>query len=351
VSKRSFVFPEGRPTRRDVAALAEVSGTTVSRVLSGRTDQSVSASARARVMKAARELGYAPNSAAQALRSGHSGLIGFWMCLSYSRYRAEVLDRMRHILGATDYVLAVTDVDEDYVWRHSFDRALRVPVEGIIAFDASTSIEVFGKEGDRIAPNIPYVSMGAYWSESTSYVGVDLRAGAEMAVDHLIQTGRRRIAHVTSEDSDPRVEAGREAGYVDRMCSEGLRPMTLRVSPDPVRRVASLTEALAERRREGALPDALVCMFDDLAVDALPALQRLGLRPGVDVAIVGINGSEGTDRGACPLTVVRQPVERMCATAFDYLRSQIEDPTAPIRQTILRPELIVRQSTGPPGKT
>jgi DNA-binding LacI/PurR family transcriptional regulator len=56
----------GRPTRRDVAALAKVSGTTVSRVLGGRADESISAKARDRVLKAARELGYTPNSAAKA---------------------------------------------------------------------------------------------------------------------------------------------------------------------------------------------------------------------------------------------------------------------------------------------
>ncbi len=328
-----------------MAALANVSGTTVSRVLGGGADASISPRARERVLKAARELGYAPNPTAQALRSGRTGLIGFWMCLGYSRYRAQVLDRMRRTLAATDYVLAVTDVDEDYAWHRSFDRALRVPVEGIIAFDTSTSIEVFGKEGDRLAPNLPYVSMGAYWSETTSYVGVDLRAGAEMAVEHLLAMGRRRIAYVTTEDSNPDVEAGRQAGYEGRMRLAGLEPRTLEVSHLPSHRVESLLALLTSCQEAGELPDALLCMFDDIAVDALDALPRLGLRPGVDVAIVGINGSEGTERGPCPITIVRQPIERMCALAFEYLQRQIDDPTAELGRTVLLPELVVRASS------
>jgi len=143
--ERTRVHPKtgGRPTRDDVARVANISGATVSRVLSGRTDVSISPEARARVMEAAQKLGYRPNPAARALMKGRTGLIGFWMSLYYSRYRAQVLDYMRTVLGHTELGMAVMDVDEEYQWDHSFDRALRVPVDGIIAFDASASIEAF----------------------------------------------------------------------------------------------------------------------------------------------------------------------------------------------------------------
>ncbi|RYG32445.1 LacI family transcriptional regulator [bacterium] len=345
MSKNSSSLMGGRPTRDDVASRARVSGTTVSRVLGGKPDESVSPAVRARVLEAARELGYVPNSAAQALRRGRTGLIGLWMCLGYSRYRAEVLDRMRRISAETDHALAVLDVDEEYAWHRSFDRALRVPVDGVIAFDASTAGEVFAREGQSIAPNLPFVSMGAYWSEAKSYVGVDLKAGAEMAVDHLLATGRRRIAYLTPQDSNATIEAGRLEGYEERMVASGLEPRTFRVSYSAADRVASIVEILADCRRRGWIPDALLCMFDDIAIDAVPALIRSGLRPGVDVAIVGINGSEGTERGECPITIVRQPIEIMCATALAYLEAQIDAPSSPFQQIILKPELIVRASS------
>jgi len=325
-----------------VAALARVSGTTVSRVFGGREDESISPAAREKVLKAARELGYTPNSAAKMLRSGRNGLIGFWMCMLYSRYRAEVLARMRDVVADTEFALVVTDVDDDYAWHHSFERALRVPVEGIIAFDATLAAEAFAVDSERLAPNIPFVSMGAFWSESKSYVGVDLEAGAWEATDHLLARGRRRIAYVAPQASIFISGGARYEGYCRRLSEAGLEPVVLEVDDEPSRRVASFVEVLGACP---AMPDALVCFYDDMAVDAVEALSALGLEAGRDVALVGFNGTEGVDRGPCPITTVRQPVEEMCALAFEILREQIENPGGPMRQVVLKPELIVRASS------
>ncbi len=337
-----IISAKARPTRKDVATLANVSGTTVSRVLGGRADESISPKARDRVLQAARELGYSPNSAAKALRSGRSGLIGFWMCLEYSLYRSRVLAEMRSLLSQTEFALAVTDVDDDFAWHHSIERALRVPAEGVIAFDASVSSRAFLKDSDRLAPNLPFVSMGAFWSEERSYVGVDLKAGAEEAVRHLIATGRRRIAYLVPYDTWFVVAGDRFEGYRDVMLEAGLEPRTIAVSDVPSERVAAIIEALSA----GPLPDALFCFYDDMAIDSVVALQSMGLKPGVDVALVGFNGTEGLDRLAVPLSTVRQPIEQMCAMAFEFLQAQIEDPRAELRRCILKPELIIRASSG-----
>lgn len=326
---------------------ANVSGTTVSRVLGGRADASISPRARERVLKAARELGYAPNPAAKALRSGRTGLISFWMCLDYSLYRSRVLAEMRRLLAPTEFALAVVDVDEDYAWHHSFDRALRVPAEGIIAFDASIAGASFAENSERLAPNLPFVSMGAFWSEARSFVGVDLKAGAEMAVRHLVERGRRRIAYLAPANT-PFVDAGsRFEGYRDAMTEAGLPLQTIAVPDRPEIRIAATAEALAAVRGAGELPDALLCFYDDMAVDAVAALTALGLRAGGDVALVGFNGTDRFDAGSVSLTTVRQPVERMCALALEYLQRQIDEPEAEFGRTVLLPELVVRASSGP----
>jgi len=335
----------GRPTRKDVAALAKVSQTTVSRVFGGRDDESISLRAREQVLQAARELGYTPNSAAKALRSGHTGLIGFWMCLEYSRYRGSVLAEIRKLLAQTEFALSVTDVDEDYVWHRSLDRSLRVPVEGIIAFDASTAAKFFAQESGRLAPSLPFVSMGAFWAENRSYVAVDLKTGAEEAVAHLLENGRRRIAYVAPRDTIFVDGGERFEGYRDAMAAAGLPTQTLDIDDLPSARIASLTESLCRCVADGTLPDALLCFYDDMAVDALVALEALGLKPGVDVALVGFNGTEGLERGPCPISTVRQPVEEMCALAFEFLKNQIDDPTTPVQQRVLKPQLIVRESS------
>lgn len=328
-----------------MAALAKVSQTTVSRVLGGRADESISERMRDRVLKAARELGYTPNSAAKALRSGRTGLIGFWMCLEYSLYRGRVLGEMRSLLADTEYALAVTDVDEDFAWHHSFDRSLRVPVEGIIAFDASTAAKIFAQEGDRLAPNLPFVSMGAFWAEEKSYVGVDLQWGAQEAVRHLLERGRRRIAYLAPQGTMFVSEGTRYEGYRDAIHEAGFEPWTIAVDDSPSKRVQAIYETLKRCQREGTMPDAMVCFYDDMATDSVYALEMLGLKAGRDVALVGFNGTIGLDRGPCPISTVSQPAQAMCRRALEFLQHQIEDPEAPIEQCMIRPELIIRDSS------
>ena len=291
------------------------------------------------MLEAVEKLGYRPNPIARALMTRRTGLVGFWMSLQYSRYRSQVLDRMRDVLGQTELALAVTDVDEQYHWDHSFARSLRVPVEGIIAFDASGSIDAFGLDSKRLAPEIPFVSMGAYWSEVRSFVGVDLRFGATEAMTHLLETGRRRIAYFAPWNSDLLTEGFRYEVYRDMMDQAGLPCEIISakgVTPLSVQESLSALESL---------PEAIFCMNDDLAIAASVAIGRMGLKVGADVALVGFDGIEETEHCPVPITTVKQPINEMCTLTFEFLRSQMEDPEAPLRQQILKPTLVIRDSS------
>lgn len=342
---RTRVHPR-RPTRDDVAKAANISGATVSRVLSGRTDLAILPETRERVLEAARSLGYLPNMSARALNQGKTGIIGFWMSLEYSCYRGQVLDAMRSLLRGTEFVAAVTDIDEEYNFAHTFDRALRIPVDGIIAFDTSASVDAFARDSDRIAPQVPFVSMGAYWSESKSYVGVDLRAGADLAMAHLLDSGRRRISYLAPWTSDLVNSGPRYESYAAAMQAAGLESNTIAVETFGFKHIS---EAIEDLVRSNDLPEAIVCMNDEAAVTASLVLQQLGIKVGRDVAILGFNGIEETAHTPVPLTTVRQPIEEMCRLAWQFLAAQMDDPTAPLQQQILIPELIIRESTAPAG--
>ena len=329
----------GRPTRDDVARHANISGATVSRVLSGRTDVAIAPETRAKVLEAAASLGYQPNSAARALNNGRTGLVGFWMSLQYSRYRGQVLHRMRTLLGGTEMALAVTDVDEEYQWDHNFSRALRVPVDGILAFDNSASVDAFAAQRAKLAPTTPFVSLGAYWSQAGSHVGVDLRAGAVAAMDHLLSTGRRRIAHMAPWTSELISTGPRHDVYRAKMVEAGLEPWILGVERDEF---AHVKKVLTELER---LPEAILCMNDDLAIASSHVLQGMGVRVGEDVLLVGFDGIEETAHLPVPITTVRQPIEAMCDLAWDFLEAQMRDPKAPAQKRVLVPNLIVREST------
>lgn len=331
-----------KPTRDDVAKYAQISGATVSRVLSGRTDISISDEARARVLEAARTLGYHPNAAARALTSGRTGLIGFSMSFDYSRYRGQVLDQMRTVVGQTELTLAVTDVDKEFRLNRSFERALKVPVDGIIAFDNSASVDVFAREHDRLAPNVPFVSMGAYWSDAQSFVGIDLREGADAAMNHLLSQGRRKIAYMAPWTSDLIDQGPRFDAYREGMTAAGLEPRTVGVESASF---AKVKEELVRLRNANDLPEAILCMNDDLAIACAYILSGLGIAVGPDVALVGFDGIEEGEHCPVPITTVRQPIEEMCEMTFRFLQNLMDDPAADLQQHILKPKLVIREST------
>lgn len=330
-----------RVTREDVARAANVSGTTVSRVLSGKADQ-IGDETQRRVHEAAARLGYIPNPAAKALLTGRTQLVGLWMCLGYSRYRSHVLDRMRTILAQTDFAIAVTDVEEDLFWRHSMARALRVGVDGILAFDTPTAGDAFARTDKNQAGTTPLVGMGAYWSEATSYVGVDLGAGVAEAMRHLFEIGHRDVAYLYPGDDGTGGKEARLKAYLSAMAAIGREPILIPGS--------GLTIGEAQRNfgaylGQASTPRALLCFNDEVAIGASQALIERNLYPGIDVAIVGCDGIDETALLPFPLTTIAQPVDEMCALAWEFLRERIDDPAAAIRQQILRPQLVVRAST------
>lgn len=330
-------------TREDVAREANVSGTTVSRVLSGK-DSQIGEDARRRVWEAAERLGYVPNPAAKALLTGRTQLVGLWMCLGYSRYRAHVTDRMASILAETDYAIAVTDVEEDLFWRHSMARALRIGVDGIIAFDTPTAGDAFARTDKNQAGTTPLVGMGAFWSNATSYVGVDLGTGVQEAMRHLFECGHQEIAYFFPGESPRNEKEARRDAYVAAMEVAGREPTFI---PTSGLTVGEATKGFREYLADRSAPRAIFCFNDEVAIGACQALLERGLRPGFDTAIVGCDGIEETALLPYPITTIAQPVDEMCGLAWEFLLERLENPSAPLRQKVLTPQLIIRASTRP----
>lgn len=330
------------PTRNDVARFARVSGATVSRVLNARRDLSIAPETRKRVLEAIQALGYRPNPTARALAAGCTKIVGLWMCLDYSRYRAQVVGRMQKLLRQSDYCMAITDIEEEIGRNHSFERAASVPADGVIAFDTPTAGAAFASSApaDR---GSAFVSMGAFWDERISYVGVDLHAGAVAAMEHLVTTGRKRIAFLLPNADDQSPAMSRFSAYAAVMDRSGQQRRTILVDQISV---GAAAEAVAEHLGKAPDIDAILCLSDDLALGAYHGIERAGRRVGRDVALVGCDGIEETEHVGCPITTIRQPVEQMCSLAWQFLQERVDNPTCPLRQVILQPALIVRASSG-----
>ena len=217
-----------------------------------------------------------------------------------------------------------------------------MPVEGIIAFDAEKSVEAFAKNSDRLAPRMPFVSMGAYWAHEKSYVGIDLRSGAEAAMDHLLGTGRRHVAFMAPANSGLLLRGARAESYQERMRDSGLPTRVL--AAEGVR-MDSVMQTLSDAIATDPKLDAILCMNDDLAIYTVFALQKMGIRPGLDIAVVGFDGIDEAEQCPCPITTVSQPASQMCSLAIEFLNAQMEDPSAEPQQIVLQPTLVIRSSS------
>jgi LacI family transcriptional regulator len=332
-----------RPTRDDVARAAGVSGWTVSNVLNGSSLASIREETRVRVLAAAEEIGYRPNNTARALVTGRFSSIAFWMCFDYSQHRAHVLHRMKQQMAGSGFEIIIRDIEQELNTAPNTSRSFHLPVDGIIVLDTDTAGPAFS----RLNPSasIPFVSMGGYWTEERDCVGVDLYAGTVEAITHLIESGRRNIVYITPQPNKNWPADTRMAAYEKTMREAGLETRFIWL---PDLSLASVRKASSEYLRDTAnKPDALFCHNDDVALGAYRAICDVGATVGHDIALVGCDGIEECDYLACPITTISQPIDEMCALAWEFLARRIEEPDCPLQQRILKPKLVVRASTQP----
>jgi LacI family transcriptional regulator len=329
-------------TIRDIARVANVSHTTVSRVLNGQGGSFISEATRQRVLSAVEEMNYRPNRAARALATGRTHTIALWINDLFHPYFAQVMHYAGQQIERQGYDIAIYKTrgrDANGV-NHPEQNPAHWPVDGVLALDDPGKVERFLVESPE-ARRIPLVSMGVYACRGTDHVAVDLYPAAAEAMQHLAASGRRRIAYLTNSKGNEPGE-GRHDAYRDVMRETGREPEILFAQND---RPTSRQAVKAYVAAHGA-PDALFCMCDDMALGAYRGLLDLGLRVPDDVALVGCDGIEDTEYLEVPLSTIDMPLEQMCARAGRFLETRLADPGAPMQSDILKARFVPRESSG-----
>lgn len=332
-----------KPTRRDVARLAGVSDAVVSYALNGGAP--VAPETRRRVLAAVAELGYRPNQAARALRSGSARTLVLavpdredpvFANPFFAEYAAEIESAARR-RGYALYSTA-TSFEPERI-RARFEEFAARMVDGVLVLSSG------GVDGSAIDPvGLPWVDLNVSAARpGVASVGTDLRAGAERATRHLLDHGRTRVAFVGQPDvTEPRHRGWRDA-------CEGRDVPPGRVYDGGYTReggyVAGLQIADERDERDGiaprSLPDAVFAASDRTAVGLLRAFHERGVRVPEDVAVAAFDGSWEAEYTWPPLTTVRQPIESMAEAAV----RRVLDGTAPTHDEF-PPELVVRASCG-----
>jgi LacI family transcriptional regulator len=297
----------------------------------------ISQESRKRILSAAREMGYTPNPHARALKKSRSGIFGLWIPDQISTHYTHVARELNRLVKGARHELIISEVS------HATEQQMlsHVPMDGIFVVDAPDQASIYLKSS--MASRVPIVSMGADCSEHSDAVRVDLFGGALEAMEHLIGSGFRRIAHATfvREDSP---QAGRRLGYVKAMRKAKLKPEFIYYPLSEQQRMI-VRKMIQDYIREHGCPDAIFCHSDDVALGIYRGLCDLKIRVPADVALVGCDGIPDTEYLECQLTTLVQPVAAMCATAWQFLMRRLDQGAVKTQEAILKPKLIIRDSS------
>ncbi|GAA3211959.1 LacI family DNA-binding transcriptional regulator [Nonomuraea helvata] len=336
-----------RVTISDVASHAQVSTTAVSKVL--RNAYGVSEAMRAKVQAAIDELGYRPHAAARAMR-GRTFTIGVVLPHIRNPFFADILDGLDEQIAGAGYQAIIVQggtMDPGSEGR-AIDALVDRQVDGIFI----VAPVLARSRLEETARSTPTVVLGRH-DRSAVYDSVldDDEVGAELAVEHLIALGHRRIAHISQKDSGPSRSVAwlhtiRARTYERVMAEHGLAEHVAVVA-------TSYTEeggyqATSELLARSLRPSAIFAGADQAAFGALAAIHEAGLTVPGDVSVVGYDNARVTALAHISLTSVDQDGAIMGKTAGRLLLERIiEGRTSAVRFSVT-PTLVARRSTAPP---
>jgi DNA-binding LacI/PurR family transcriptional regulator len=335
---------------KQVAAHAEVSVQTVSNALNA--PHRLRPDTLERVNRSIELLNYRPNRNARSLRTSAVELIGY--CVpSWPNQTHLVMDQFLHALCAAAettgrHILLFTApaaVEGMPVYDDLHARRL---VDGFVLSQTETHDPRHGWLKDK---QIPFVSFGRVWKQTTQpgpWVDVDGAAGSAMAVQHLYETGRRRIAFLSWPKSSGLAE-DRLAGWRSRCKELGLPTggLAVRCREDSIDEGARATAELLDSDQP---PDGIVALSDILALGGLRVLGDRGLVPGVDVGVTGFDDSPLASVVSPGLTSLRQPMDQIASELIAILTetpSLTGTTTGVPTERLLQPELVIRGSSAP----
>ncbi len=288
-------------------------------------------------------LGYVYNRAAANLRSQRSRTIGLVVTDITNPFFAELAISVESQLDNASYSAMLSNTLDDIERQDRLLQAMRGhQVDGILLCPASgttastiTMLETWG---------LPFVLVSRYVNGSEAdYAGADNVLGAEMAVEHLIQQGHRRIAFIGGS-SNSSARKDRLKGYKRALKRNGLEIEPALSITSSVSRQGGF-DALTQLIDRENPPSAALCYNDVVAFGAMLGLQSQSIPPGKDFAIVGFDDIADAALVRPSLTTVSIQPHKIGQAAIDLLIDRIEKPHRASHQVILPPEVIVRESS------
>ncbi len=340
------------PTRvsiKDIARTAGVSHSTVSRAL--HDSPLINESTKARIQQLAREMGYTPDAAARSLVMGRTHTLGVVVTTIADPFVAEVIQSVESTAYEHGYtiILATSNSDPEREMA-AVDMLRSKRVDGVIV----TSSRVGSLYQDRLERiGAPVVLLNSHSEQNGRYtfsVTVDNHHGALQATCHLIHLGHRRVAHVTGPAGHSSSE-DRLLGY-----RQALQEAGLAFAPQAV--IAGNGHTDGGQQALPALlalpepPTAVFCYNDATAIGLLHAAHGAGLAVPRDLSVVGFDDILFAALVHPALTTIAQPKFELGQQAMRMALALMAAPSpagAQVADIVVQGQLIVRQSSAPPG--
>lgn len=348
IDEQSRDRPRGGPDGRghggasinDVAALAGVSAQTVSRVSTGAAN--VRDQTRDRVLVAMEQLGYAPNLAARALKSGSFATIGVIAHQLARTGESHTVEAVVNAANDAGYTVTLIDLQSPSSRDVSaaVNRLSHQAIDGLLVIGAETTAPAT----ISLPPRLPVVVSDARFVGHHPAVAGDDAGGALHAVRHLMDLGHRTVHHIAgpagSVPAQQRLDAWRSA----LRAAERDVPM-----PFPGDWTVASGYRAGQRVAEDRTITAVFCGNDEMAAGAYRALHEAGRSVPADVSVIGFDDIPLAEYFTPPLTTVAQDFHAIAHQLVELLLRQIREGTA-LRDvhSLVPTKLVVRASTAPP---
>ena len=332
------------PTSRDIADIAGVSQATVSRAL--RNSPLVREETRARIQQIARDLNYFVNRNAARLRTHQSNTIALLLFddndTRMNLFFLSMLDSITRSAARLGYdvLLSLQQLTAD--WHIEYQASHRA--DGLILLGYGDYAEYREKLAALAAANTRFIIWGPLVEDQPGHsFGCDNESGGYQATSHLLGLGRRRIAYIGRRASRSPEHVARYQGYARALREAGIDP------DDSIRVPADNSEtqgyhAAQELIERGAAFDALFASTDLIAIGAMRAIQKAGLRIPEDIAVVGFDDMPLAAYVTPGLTTVQQNARLGGDALVEGIINLIEGGA--IESRMMAPKLIVRESCG-----
>ncbi|KAF1021537.1 MAG: HTH-type transcriptional regulator KdgR [Paracidovorax wautersii] len=327
---------------KDVARLAGVSTSTVSRVLGH--PETVSEELRTRVQQTIAELGYRPNLAARRLRQQRASVIGLIVADIRNPFFTDISRAVEDVAYAHGLRVILCNSDEDPAKERAYLELMAdEQASGIILAPTAEYVRAADRTPGAAALDLPLVLVDRAPTPSrTDCVLLDNTGAARQLTQHLVDQGWRHIALLAGAHSSTGRE--RRAGYEQVMQEQGLAPRVETAPPS----VAAGEQALRRLLAQAPRLDAVLATNGLLLLGAQQALLAAGLESPRDVALAGFDNNDWTALQRPAVTVIAQPTYEIGRSAAELLLQRMQTPERSTRRIVLPGELLIRGSTTRP---